>query len=160
MSQGDNVRPSVGEPNEHCFTRECLLDIPWIYHSHTFRVFTTPDLTALQADMKRATGAVRRDLELLKPFRMSAVRRSRQRRSNAQRLLTVYGWSMRIVSTTNVCNEQPFLSVTTCVCRMLLSNLSSDALHLFGSLLSGNPRSSCIPVSRSRQFTQRAWLAD
>ena len=73
MLPGDNVRLSVGEPNEHCLTIECLLDIPWIYHSYTFSVFTTPDLTAFQADMKRATGAVRLDLELPKPFRVSAV---------------------------------------------------------------------------------------
>ena len=40
-----------------------------------------------------------------------------------------------------VCNAQPFLSGTTCLCRM---SFSSDILHLAGSCLSGNPSLSCI----------------
>ena len=40
-----------------------------------------------------------------------------------------------------VCNTQPFLSGTTCLCRM---SFSSDTLDLAWSCLSGNPSSSCI----------------
>ena len=51
----------------------------------------------------------------------------------------------------NVCNEQPSLSLTTCVCRMVLS---SDTLYLFGSLLSGNPNPLSKLVGR---YWSTAW---
>ena len=55
----------------------------------------------------------------------------------------------------NVCNEQPFLSQTTCVLRM---SLSSDTLHFLGSFLSGNPSSSCMfsPI-HSASLVGRYW---
>ena len=56
----------------------------------------------------------------------------------------------------NVCNEQPFLSHTTCVLRM---SLSSDTLHFFGSFLSGNPSSTCMfsPPIHSATLVGRYW---
>ena len=129
----DNVSLSVSEPNEHCLTIEYLLDIPWIHHSYTFSVFTAPDLTAFQADMKRATGAVRLDLELLKPFQVSAASPDTIERSaplsNAQRQLTVYGW-------TGWCKHHPVLHCSSSICWQpsSLSGLARTCKTTWGSL--------------------------
>ena len=50
-----------------------LPDIPQIYHSYTLQIFTAPDLSTYHADLKGGSGAVSLDLELLKPFGVSAV---------------------------------------------------------------------------------------
>ena len=49
------------------------MDIPFIYHSYTFNIFTARDLLAFQSDWINGTDTVRLDLELLKQFRVSAA---------------------------------------------------------------------------------------
>ena len=57
----------------------------------------------------------------------------------------------------NVCNEQQFLSQTTCALRM---SLSSDTLHFLGTFLSGNPSSSCMfSQIYSASLVGRYWSA-
>ena len=72
MLQGEDAIPNVGD-----ISYGCTIDMPFIYLSY----FTALDLSAFQADLKGGSGAISLDLELLKPFRVSAVAPERIERS-------------------------------------------------------------------------------
>lgn len=65
------------------------MHIPCIY----LTAFPAPDLSAFQADQKRATGRISLDLELLKPCRVSAVAHDRiERAAPADRVWLEYAY--------------------------------------------------------------------